>query len=353
MYTKERGIKTIVVVMSPIENCITPPSECIAIEEVSPLSPHPPLARYHSSQTDTSEAATQEQSPTSTKRPRRQARRRNTEPNVPRLDTAQPRHRSADLDRIFTPRPLDILLAERAYLNLTLHRHNLQSRQLICEYSTLELQFCSPEVHGKARRRLRKRLGHLRAQLETAAGQERAIFMRLGEVYTELESHSAWSEAALWRIPLQHHYQGQQQEQGSLVPSTNEDYFMGYAVPFSPEEACIGPQNTPLDPKLPAFVPGQPIYACSEASSALRFTSDLSTSSALETVDETSEDDCASDHGHSNVDMIETEDMDEVAGVVDEEPGTICARRISHDEVLLSPREKRLSLPSIPSVWPE
>ncbi|KAH8172126.1 hypothetical protein LIA77_08894 [Sarocladium implicatum] len=335
--------------MSTIENCITPPLDCNAFEEeVSPLSPHPILVRHHSSQTDTSEDATLDRGLTSPKRPRWKSRR-NTEPHVPRLNTAQPRHQSADLDRIFTPRPLDVLLAERAYLNLSLHRQNLQSRQLICEYSALEQEFCSPELHGKARRRLRKRLGHLRSHLETAARQERAIFISLGEVYTELESHTAWSEAALWRIPLQH--QQRHGQQAGLV-DTNEQYFPGYTTPLTPVEACVEPQNTPLDPKLPEFVPGQPIYACSESSSAVRFTSDLSTSSALETVDETSEDECISLHGIDGV--VQTEDLDELAdGHEDDgEPSQICSRRTSHEEAALSPREKRLSLPIFPSAWP-
>jgi hypothetical protein len=222
----------------------------------------------------------------------------------------------------------------------------MQSRQLIGEYSAFEAQFTSPGTTGKARRRLRKKMGHLRAQLDQAAGQEKTIFVRLGEVYTELQSHAAWSEAALWRIPLQ-----QQHQQPNFVEADSDGYFPGYGTSFSPDETFYDPQNTPLDPTLPVFVPGQPIYASSESSSAARFTSDLSNSSKLETVDETSEDGCSSDRGAFEEEDIEV--LYEYECEDEENIGSRCQRRISHDEGLLSPREKRLSLPCLQSIWPE
>lgn len=345
MDAKLRTLKSILAMVSPIESCITPPPEPQIPEDVSPVDSRPPLTKQQSCQAKTGEAIPQQDQSPSPKR-RRKPMRRHTEPNVPRLNTTNTRRGSISLDLIFTPRPFEIILAERAYLISSLHHQTMQSRQLIGEYSAYQQQFDSPETHGKPRRRLRKKLGHLRTQLDMAAAQEKAIFMRLGEVYTELQSHAAWSEAALWRIPLQ-----QQHQEPSYAGNPEEGYFAGYGNPFERQEPYRDTLNTPLDPTSPVFVPGQPIYAASDSSSAVRFTSDLSNSSALETVDETSEEDCSFDHVVEDVESQDGEcdyDTDDDVYI-----NTGCERRTSYDESALSPREKRLSLPSLQTLWPE
>ncbi|KAK0386118.1 hypothetical protein NLU13_5955 [Sarocladium strictum] len=331
--------------MSPIEHCIIPPPETSTPHDLSPCDTQSNLERQSSSQYSTSEHTPEHSKPSSSKG-RRTLNRRNTEPASPRLNTSQTWRPSWSLDLIFTPRPLEVILAERAYLVSYLHRQSMHSRRLIGEYSAIDAEFAAPATIGKTRRRLRKRLGHLRSKLDQAAGQEKSIFVRLGEVYTELQSHAAWNEAALWRIPLQ-----QQHQQGpTFADAQGERYFPGYATPFSPEEPFCNPQNTPLDPTLPVFVPGQPIYASSDSSSAIRFTSNLGSVSTLETVDETSEDESSSDQDVSgNEDRSDMYDYE----CEDDDVEIICHGRIPHEEGMKSPTGRRLSLPCPLSPWPE
>jgi hypothetical protein len=338
-----RDLKNSIIMVSPMEHCMTPPPEEHTPIEVSPLDTQSILERQPSTFSVVSPDSQEQKSPTSPKK-RKKISRRNTAPTVPRLNTSHARRPSLSLDLIFTPRPLEVILAERAYLISSHHRQNMQSRQFIREYSVLEKEFFSPVTHGKARRRLRKKLGHLRAQLEQAAGQEKFIFNRIGEVYTELSSHAAWSEAALWRIPLQ-----QQHQQVGHSDASSEGYFAGYGSPLS-RETSSSSQNALLDPTSPVFVPGRPIYASSDSSSAIKFTSDLSNSSALETVDETSED-CSSDH--ESYEELDEEDPHNSECGESTENSPLRERRTSCDEALMSPREKRLSLPCLGSVWPE
>lgn len=112
---------------------------------------------------------------------------------------------------IFHPRPYEDIYAEQAYLSITLQAYTAKLSDLITKYSLTEEE----SVHGESRkckRKARKELGVLRGQLIHAAGQEQAIFTRLGELYVEAKSRDTWNIAHRHRSRLPRRPSGQPSE---------------------------------------------------------------------------------------------------------------------------------------------
>ncbi|TWU75847.1 hypothetical protein ED733_005244 [Metarhizium rileyi] len=100
---------------------------------------------------------------------------------------------------IFHPRSYEEIYAEQAYLSLSLQTHATLHSALINKYSLTEAESVYGESR-KSKRRARKELGVLRGQLVHAAGQEQAIFSRLGELFVEAKSRETWNMAQKLRL---------------------------------------------------------------------------------------------------------------------------------------------------------
>lgn len=90
------------------------------------------------------------------------------------------------------------MYAEQAYLAASLQEQSSKANELLRQYTLLE-----DELQGmpasRQRRRLRKRLHLVWSQLNRAAEQEKAISVRLGEVYMEVHSRDAWAQVSQQR----------------------------------------------------------------------------------------------------------------------------------------------------------
>lgn len=277
---------------------------------------------------------------------------RKGKPRRPRIKPAQ----------IITLRTHADIIAEHSYLTLALHAQSARARDLIIRHSDLEQQLSSYQVDGtpttgRSARQLRKKLGRAREQYERARQQEQAIFVRLAELFSELQCQEAYWQARQvvfpplcgWIPPQQQGHQGVWQPH--MLPcidtQTPDECFSwsGSALYASPgEEPCRGPVNTPLDPHQPSFTPS----FGSEASSLSSFSSfqspDPSNSSFLGTVDESSEYDKTEEESMYDDDGEEEEDNDQdddIEIIVNKEKG----ERMSERGDLCLPRERRLSLP--------
>ncbi|UNI16643.1 hypothetical protein JDV02_003065 [Purpureocillium takamizusanense] len=111
-----------------------------------------------------------------------------TEENKPRHYRDR-RPSMATCEALLRPRPYEEIAAEIAYLSASLEVHSSNTRALIRRYAQAEDELRPLEhVWCKQRRRLRKQLNLLRVQINGAATQEQAVFIRLSELYMEAQS---------------------------------------------------------------------------------------------------------------------------------------------------------------------
>lgn len=122
---------------------------------------------------------------------------------------------------VFRPRPYEEIYAERAYLGVCLQSHVNKLCDLISKYSLTEEE----SIHGetrKCKRAARKQLGILRGQLFHAAEQEKAIFVRLGELYVEAMSRETW-DVARKQCPPRTKRTSQTQIEGEMRPRSKSN----------------------------------------------------------------------------------------------------------------------------------
>lgn len=142
----------------------------------------------------------------------------------------------AQQSTVFSPRPAQDLLVERSYLVASLAWQGAYSANLIQRLSIAEQALASSAEVG--RRRLRKQIALLRSKIAVAAEQEKAIIVRLGELYVEMQSRERWSRArsqTLHNCPF------------PVVPPSNALLEPGTAHETSP--------SLVLSPLSPEFVP--------------------------------------------------------------------------------------------------
>lgn len=237
------------------------------------------------------------------------------------------------------------MFAEHAYLTTALAKQAVVRQSLIRDYSDYERQLAnSGNMTGKARRRLRKKMNLTQDRLDLGAQQERSIYLRLGELFMEQQSHETWTHAQQ-RHAMPFAQPFPDQPQLGLITNLNDVYYSApNQVNFIPDyEWCPAPQNTPLNPTLPGFVPGQYSFGSGE-SSQLQHTSWSSSSFALETVSETSED----------VDpLCVTANLSKIVIADGGDEAASWRRSTSDDDECGATRERRLSLPCLQSPWPE
>lgn len=163
----------------------------------------------------------------------------------------QPREPGTTRDIVFSPRPVEDLHAERAYLSSSLFKQSRHAEGLIRDYSSAlrQLQACEESsTHGKVRRQLKKQLNLLKVKIHKVGSQERAIGSRLGEVGVELQSREAWDREKQrccfpFLVDTSGSSMGSWSDEGLQVFSTTTMSYM-----TSPE--------TPLNAMSPSFVPG-------------------------------------------------------------------------------------------------
>ncbi|POR36084.1 Uncharacterized protein TPAR_03709 [Tolypocladium paradoxum] len=261
--------------------------------------------------------------------------RRNTPKSHEQL--RQNRTRSMAMSNaIFRPRPYEEIYAEQAYLTTSLQVQSTKVADLMRRYSCVEIELETMDP-SKQRRRLRKQLNLLRSQINGAAEQEKAIFLRLSELYMEARSRDTLGQVHHQQRASSRERKGRT-ESSSGTTNTSE----------SPTCAQSSP-STALNGAIPEFVPRSQVVETRASIQAvpkiLASTTPSATKSAgpvLETVDESSED-FACNHGLSY--------QYKTAQKMDEEEG--CSQeRVPRLGDLRKSRENRLSLPSLESLWP-
>ncbi|KAM4058980.1 hypothetical protein HRG_008145 [Hirsutella rhossiliensis] len=231
-------------------------------------------------------------------------------------------------DAIFRPRPYEEIYAEQAYLATSLQVQSSKANELLRQYSLLEEELENMTA-SKQRRRLRKRLNLVRSQLTGAAEQEKAIFIRLSEVYMEVHSRDAWAQASRPRVVYR----------GVLGQAQNHAAIRG-------SSSCSNTRpSTYLSGASPEFVPRNRravqrpagAQAVSEAGQARPPTSSPSVTSAR-----------ASESGDAGLDVSDGD-----SGKCPRDRGlgfqykAAAGRAKSGDG-----RGNRLSLPNLESIWP-
>lgn len=140
---------------------------------------------------------------------------------------------------IFAPRPYEEIYSERAYLSSAIQDYSSKLAGYIREYSILENKL-QQGATGKARRKLRKKVGLMRTRIDEASQQERAIFNRLGDLFLELHSRDIWNAAY---------------SEGLDWPETIQPQIESPCVSASSSASSHG-SILSLNPESPVFVPG-------------------------------------------------------------------------------------------------
>lgn len=149
------------------------------------------------------------------------------------------------------PRPAQDLLVERSYLVDSLASQGARAADLIQRLSVAE----QTAAAGEGGRRLRKQIALLRNRIAAAADQEKAVIVRLGELYVEMQSRERWARARSLSQSQTYPFQG------GCFPIMPPGAGVPFAAPGpGPEQVCI---STDLHP--PAAVPleGDPLQEVS------------------------------------------------------------------------------------------
>lgn len=234
-------------------------------------------------------------------------------------------------DAIFRPRPYEEIYAEQAYLTTSLEVQSSRANELLRQYSWLE-DALQNMTASKQRRSLRKQLNLVRSQLGGAAQQEKAIFIRLSEVYMELHSRDAWAQASRQRTS----YRGVLGQSWNS-PAIRGNPSSGNSMP-SAHVNGVSPEFVPMNRRAVQ----RPMGVQVESRAGQLPTSSLTVpslrapnadGSGLDTADE-----CPRDHGLSRQYLA-------AAGRSNTWEGPSLACRTG--------RDNRLSLPNLESIWPK
>lgn len=102
------------------------------------------------------------------------------------------------------PRPAQDLLVERSYLVDSLASQGARAADLILRLSVAE----QAAAAGEGGRRTRKQIALLKSKIAAAADQEKAVIVRLGELYVEMQSRERWARARSLSQSRAHPFQG-------------------------------------------------------------------------------------------------------------------------------------------------
>ncbi|KAL7818381.1 hypothetical protein V8C26DRAFT_55907 [Trichoderma gracile] len=247
------------------------------------------------------------------------------------------------------PRSYEEIYAERAYLTASLQAYSLRAIEMIHQYSLIEEELHARDHVGKERRKLRKQMSFIKVKLSEASRQEKAIVLRLSELHMEQLGRDAWDQVQQRRL-----------------------FFSNFPPQTVKSSSKMAEQPLSADSK--EFVPSA-TKSCSSPARAHTCTSEAE-SRTLDTVVEGNEGE--EDDGES-LDGPEAPTADEAgndeAGSRSQEDlqgGVLCNHGLEYTyrgceealELQLRPlddrqtltarsNERRKSLPSLCSVWPE
>ncbi|KAL6856697.1 hypothetical protein J3F83DRAFT_374893 [Trichoderma novae-zelandiae] len=103
-------------------------------------------------------------------------------------------------NHLFHPRSYEEIYAERAYLTASLQVHSMRAIDMIHQYSLIEEELQARDHVGKERRKLRKQMSFIKVKLSEASRQEKAIVLRLSELHMEQLGRDAWDQVQQRRV---------------------------------------------------------------------------------------------------------------------------------------------------------
>ncbi|KAM5345286.1 hypothetical protein ACJ41O_011148 [Fusarium nematophilum] len=322
--------------LPPIDARITPPPEELNIvipkPETCPPLPGSPRSMPDTPRPDVSSAA-------SLSIPKKQRRPSGSRSRPPRVDVRQ--QPSTNNSHVFSPRPYENLYAEQAYLAASLLQQSARAADMMRQYSAVDSQLQSLDG-DKGRRRLRKQLGLLRSRINAAVEQQQAIFIRLGEVFVEIQSREAQAaHNQAWSIES---------------PSVGTPSVYSAMSPMS-----YGPPTptTPLNGASMGLIPEGYFgdYQQFVGPSFCQQEPGAETNYGLETVHEAGEDlPCGPNSG--GCESLESDTTPAAPATADAPvpEATECGADIMDalgDARVMGIRERRLSLPCLQNAWPE
>lgn len=298
--------------------------------DMSPSSPSPSSCRTFSTDSRSSTStklSSRGSSPAVQKESKSRANgrgRRNSNPSAPAWNL------------MFHPRSYEEIFTERAYLTASLQACSIRTVDLIHQYSLIEEELQVNDYVGKQRRKLRKQMSFIKAKLADASRQEKALLVRLSELQMEQLRRDAWDQVQARRLFYP-----------AFLSSTK-------APPSVSSETLLSATSHEFAPST--VRPGSPLAHAEQT------TPDMDKPRVLETVVEAmegEEDDEVSHDGGKKCDDepetdIESEDLCnhgleytyKGCGTAQERPAHLRERLLACDE------EKRMSLPSLCSIWP-
>ncbi|KAF4979749.1 hypothetical protein FZEAL_4106 [Fusarium zealandicum] len=321
----------------PMDARITPPPEELNIvipkRQTCPALPESPKSMPDTPQSGFVSAS----SPSTRKRQRRRSSSSRCRP--PKVDVKQQPYSNSNI--IFSPRPYENLYVERAYLAGGLQQQSVRAADLIRQYSAVDLQLLN--LGGATgQRRLRKQLGLLKSKIHEAVEQEKAIFVRLGELYVEIQSRETWAQTG-----YQH---------GWAIDSPSVETPSVYD-PMSAMFYGLPTPTTPLNAACADFVPMCYFGGLQQiADPSLYQHEPVDTGYGLDTVEEAGEDILyGPDSGCESVES-ETTPATPVAADAPVAATDECGMGVGEafeDDRVMAIRERRFSLPCLQTAWPE
>lgn len=265
--------------------------------------------------------------------------RHSTDPAQPAPDSR--RRPSTAASPIFSPRPYEALYAERAYVTTLLQDLASKLGGLARKYWEVEARLEDPET-AKKRRQFRKQASLMRSRIDETTKQHQVMFVRLGELFLEIQSRDALAQVQ--REDRERQGQPSQDEQANPQPGQSPDTTSSSYASASPPPAFFGidASATPLSGTSPGSVQRQ----CPDSRGTIlscQTGCEHSNARGLETVDEAAEE-YSCNHGLHY----------EYCGAEDSTANRPRSeRRSSWDGTAGTAADKRLNLPNLQTLWLE
>ncbi|KAM0257666.1 hypothetical protein ACHAQJ_004230 [Trichoderma viride] len=253
-----------------------------------------------------------------------------------------PQHAAPSWNLMFHPRSYEEICTERLYLLSSLQIQSARAVDMIHHYSLVEEELHAKEHIGKQRRKLRKQMSFIKVKLAEASRQEKAIIIRLSELQMEQLGRDAWDQVQQRRMCYS-------------------------AFPSSTPTLSSTPRETPLSASSKEFVPSA-IRLDNLPTHSQSRTLEMDKSKTLDTVVEAKE-------GEEEDDDQLAKDSEKEAKAEaesDTESEDLCNHGLQYtyqasvntaetsrlrpanvrERLSSCAEEKRMSLPSLCSVWP-
>ncbi|KAK7449116.1 hypothetical protein CaCOL14_007581 [Colletotrichum acutatum] len=148
---------------------------------------------------------------------------------------------------VASPLSFEHLYTENAYLTASLSKQGERENDLMRRLSTLQENVDSG-LPPEERRKARKKIALLKSKILDATAQKKAILLRLGDIYVELQSREIWMQI-----------QNELYERRSAWWSVDSPSTSAYATTPSDVTSMM---PTPLDVASPVFFPAgcHPVY---------------------------------------------------------------------------------------------